>query len=90
MYGLSKPLKLLVHDAQRISKHCKNVTVWIAMPCHTVSGDIMLELVLDSDAVLRLYELPAHATWPLKWVCSQMILAVGVQVPDNNDSGHEA
>ncbi len=50
----------------------------------------MLELVLDSDAVLRLYELPAHATWPLKWVCSQMILAVGVQVPDNNDSGHEA
>ena len=56
------------------------------MPRHTISGDITLKLVLDSDAVLRLYELPAHATRPLKRVCKQTSLPVGVQVPD---CGHE-
>ena len=61
------------------------------MPCHTISGHITLEFALHYDAVLRLYELPAHATWPLKWgkqmILAVGVLAVGVQVPDNIDSG---
>ncbi len=50
----------------------------------------MLELMLHHDAVLGLCQLPAHATCPLKWVCKQVILLIGVQVPDNNDCGREA
>ncbi len=74
----------------KLQTHHKIVSVWIAMPRQTISGDIMLELVLHHDAVLRLYQLPAHVTRPLRWVCKQMILPDGVQVIDSHDCRHEA
>ncbi len=56
-------MKLLVHEAERIqapsaSQNC----ISLDFDAHAISGDITLELVLYSDAVLRLHKLPAHAT----------------------------